>query len=205
MSDESVGALIEELSGRLAQMTNMQTDGQGHTRLEFTIPTRGLIGFQSLMLKTTRGDGVMNSLFVGYEPLQGEVKSSRAGALVAAETSVAVTYGLNNAQQRGATFVGPGTHVYEGMIVGTHSRDDDLVINVCKEKKLTNMRSSTADITRRLNATVRMSLDEALDFIVADELVEVTPQSFRIRKKELSTAARSRHQAATARERPSSA
>ena len=192
VSDDSVGPLIEELSSRLARMTNMQSDGQGHTRLEFVMPTRGLIGFQSVMLKTTRGDGVMNSMFMGYEPLEGEVKSTRAGALVAAETGTAVTYGLNNAQQRGTTFVGPGTQVYEGMIVGTYSRDEDLAVNVCKEKKLSNVRASSADISVRLTPPVIMSLEESLDFIARDEVVEVTPLNIRLRKQVLSTGDRQR-------------
>jgi GTP-binding protein len=192
VGDDSVGPLIEELSSRLARMTNMQSDGQGHTRLEFLIPTRGLIGFQSVMLKTTRGDGVMNSMFMGYEPLEGEVKSTRAGALVAAEIGTAVTYGLNNAQQRGTTFVGPGTQVYEGMIVGTYSRDEDLAVNVCKEKKLSNVRASSADISVRLTPPVIMSLEESLDFIARDEVVEVTPLNIRLRKQVLSTGDRQR-------------
>ena len=128
----------------------------------------------------------MNSIFTGYEPLQGDVEATRAGALVAAESGIANTYGLSNAQQRGATFVEPGVPIYEGMIVGVHSRDNDLVVNVCKEKKLTNMRASTADIGIKLTPPVRMSLEEALDFIVEDEVVEVTPENIRFRKRVLS-------------------
>ena len=199
--DEYIGPLSDYLSGRLAQMVHMAYDNTGNVNLEYEIPTRGLIGFTSFFLRTTRGNGVQSSVFTSYQPMEGDVKSTNTGVLVAWEPGVAATYGLLNAQGRGETFIDPGTPVYEGMIVGMHRREGDIPINVCKEKRLTNMRSSTADITRRLNATVRMSLDEALDFIVADELVEVTPQNFRMRKKELSTAGRSRHRAAAARER----
>ena len=192
VGEESVGVLVENLSSRLAHMTNMRNDGQGHIRLDFKIPTRGLIGFRSFFLKSTRGDGEMNSVFTGYEPLGGRVKSTRSGALVAAETGVAFTYGLNNAQQRGLTFIEPGMPVYEGMIVGAHARDDDLVVNVCKEKKLTNVRASTADIAIKLTTPVRMSLEEALDFIAEDEVVEVTPKNIRLRKRVLSNNQRHR-------------
>jgi GTP-binding protein len=199
--DEFIGALTEYLSGRLAQLIDMKYDDAGNVDLEYLIPTRGLIGFTSFFLRTTRGNGMQSSAFVEYRRMEGEIKSANAGVLVAWETGTAVTYGLLNAQGRGDTFIDPGTLVYEGMIVGTHRREGDIPINVCKEKHLTNMRSSTADITRRLNATVRMSLDEALDFIASDELVEVTPQNFRLRKKVLSTSGRSRSRASSARDR----
>lgn len=190
--EKFVGALTENLSGRLAQLADLNNDGAGNVRLEYRIPTRGLIGFRSLFLRTTRGNGVMNSIFAGYEPMEGEVKSTLTGVLVASELGMAVTYGLLNAQGRGGTFIEPGTPVYEGMIVGMHPREEDIVINVCKEKKLTNMRSSTADVAKRLNPPVKMSLEEALDFISSDELVEVTPQNFRLRKKQLSAGERQR-------------
>ena len=199
--DEFIGALTEYLSGRLAQLIDMKYDDAGNVDLEYLIPTRGLIGFTSFFLRTTRGNGTHSSAFVEYRRMEGAIKSANAGVLVAWEAGVAVTYGLLNAQGRGDTFIEPGTPVYEGMIVGTHRREGDIPINVCKEKHLTNMRSSTADITRRLNATVRMSLDEALDFIASDELVEVTPQNFRLRKKVLSTSGRSRSRANAARDR----
>ena len=199
--DEFIGALTEYLSGRVAQLVDMKYDDAGNVDLEYLIPTRGLIGFTSFFLRTTRGNGLQSSAFTEYRRMEGEIKSANAGVLVAWEAGVAVTYGLLNAQGRGDTFIDPGTPVYEGMIVGTHRREGDIPINVCKEKHLTNMRSSTADITRRLNATVRMSLDEALDFIASDELVEVTPQNFRMRKKVLSTSGRSRHRANSARDR----
>jgi len=183
--EEFLGALTEYLSGRLAQLTNMKYDDVGNVSMDYRIPTRGLIGFTSFFLRTTRGNGIKSSVFIGYELMKGEVKSTATGVLVAHEPGVAVTYGLLNAQGRGDTFIDPGSLVYEGMIVGMHRREGDIPINVCKEKKLTNMRSSTADVTKRLNATVRFSLEDALDFISTDELVEVTPQNFRMRKREL--------------------
>ena len=199
VGNESIGVLTENLAARLGQMTNMRSDGAGRVELEFEIPTRGLIGFRSFFLKATRGDGIMNSVFAEYRPLRGEVNSTRTGALVAAETGVAVTYGLNNAQQRGITFVEPGTPVYEGMVVGAHARNSDLVVNVCKEKKMTNVRASTADIAVKLTPPALMSLEEALDFIGDDEVVEVTPKNTRLRKRELSNDKRHRQGRSRAR------
>ena len=183
--EEFIGPLTEDLAGRLGQMTNVHHDGAGNVRLEYRIPTRGLIGFRSFFLKTTRGNGVNHSRFVGYEPLRGQVKPAPGGVLVASQGGSAVTYGLLNAQGRGSTFVEPGTPVYEGMIVGMHPKQGDIPINVCREKKLTNMRSSTADIAQRLSPPVRLSLEEALDFISNDELLEITPRTYRMRKREL--------------------
>ena len=188
--EEYIGPLTENLSGRLAELVNMTNDSAGNVRLEYSIPTRGLIGFRSGFLKDTRGTGVTNSVFTGFQPMSGEVKSAINGVLVAFEAGTAITYGLLNAQGRGETFVEPGTPVYEGMIIGVHPKNQDIVINVCKEKKLTNMRSSTADIAKRLSPAVKLSLEDALDFIADDELVEVTPQSFRLRKRVLSGTAR---------------
>ena len=199
VGNESIGVLTENLAARLGQMTNMRSDGAGRVELEFEIPTRGLIGFRSFFLKATRGDGVMNSVFAEYRPLRGEVNSTRTGALVAAETGTAVTYGLNNAQQRGITFVEPGTPVYEGMVVGAHARNSDLVVNVCKEKKMTNIRASTADIAVKLTPAALMSLEEALDFIGDDEVVEVTPKNTRLRKRVLSNDKRHRQGRSRAR------
>jgi GTP-binding protein len=190
--ESSAGTLIENLSSRLAQMDDMRNDGQGNIRLKFTIPTRGLIGFRSFFLKATRGNGEMNSVFTGYAPFKGEVKNTRSGAMVAAETGVALTYGLNNAQRHGLTFIEPSIRVYEGMVVGQHARDNDLVVNICKEKKLTNVRSSTSDIAVKLTPALQMSLEEALDFISDDEIVEVTPENIRLRKRILSKDTRHR-------------
>ena len=191
--EEFIGPLSESLANRLGQMTDMDNDGVGNVRMEYLIPTRGLIGFRSFFLRTTRGNGVTNSRFVEYRPLTGELKNAGSQSLVASEPGVAVTYGLLNAQGRGSTFVEPGTPVYEGMIVGMHPKEDDININVCREKKLTNMRSSTADIARRLSPPVRLSLEEALEFIANDELVEVTPLNYRLRKKVLASGERQKH------------
>ena len=192
VQEEHVGVLTGYLSAHMAQIRDMRYGENGYVDLEYKIPTRGLIGFNSFFLRTTRGDGVMNSSFTSYEPMEGEITARRSGVLVASENGAAVTYGLLNAQGRGDTFIDPGTEVYEGMIVGCHHRESDIEINVCKEKKLTNMRSSTADVAKRLNATVRMSLDECLAFISDDELLEVTPLNLRLRKAELSALDRKR-------------
>ena len=190
--EEHVGELTEYLSSRLAQLRDMRYTDNGYVHMEYKIPTRGLIGFNAFFLRTTRGDGEKSSIFDSYEPVAGDIKAERGGVLVASEQGVAVTYGLLNAQGRGETFIDPGTRVYEGMVIGSHHREGDIEINVCKEKKLTNMRSSTADVAKRLNSTVRFSLEEALAFITDDELVEITPQSLRIRKMALSALERKR-------------
>ena len=191
-TEEFIGDLTAYLSGRRAELADMKYDGTGNVRLEYSIPTRGLIGFRSFFLRTVRGGGVENSVFTGFRLMEGEIKSNVSGVLVASESGVAVTYGLLNAQGRGGTFIEPGTPVYTGMIVGMHSREEDILINVCKEKKLTNVRSSTSDIAKRLSPRIKMSLEEALAFISSNELVEVTPQNFRMRKKELSALGRRR-------------
>ena len=198
---EYVGALTEYLSAHLAQLRDMRYDDNGSVHMEFKIPTRGLIGFNAFFLRTARGDGLKSSIFTAYEPMEGEIRSQRGGALVASERGVAVTYGLLNAQGRGDTFIDPGATVYEGMIIGSQRREGDIEINVCKEKKLTNMRSSTADVAKRLNATVKMSLEEALAFVADDELLEVTPLNLRLRKAELSVLDRKRHRRDGARAR----
>ena len=198
---ECLGELTEHLSTNKGQIRDMRYDENGYVHMEYKIPTRGLIGFNAFFLRTTRGDGMTSSIFTSYEPMDGEIKSRRYGVLVASEGGTAVTYGLLNAQGRGDTFIEPGVLVYEGMIVGSHRREDDIEVNVCKEKKLTNMRSSTADVAKRLNATVKMSLEEALAFIADDELVEVTPQAFRLRKMELSALDRKRQRRDGARAR----
>jgi GTP-binding protein len=190
--EEYIGPISENLAGRKAKMANMHYDGVGNVRLEFDIPTRGLIGFRNEFLTLTRGNGAMASLLIGYEPWTGPIGTARNGVLVASEGGVATTYGLNNSQMRGQTFIEPTTPVYEGMIVGLNARPDDLVVNVCKEKKQTNIRSSTSDIAVRLSPPVKLSLEQSLDFINPDELVEVTPQNIRLRKRLLTHHERSR-------------
>ena len=199
--DEYVGVLTEYISTHMGQLRDMRYADDGYVHMEYKIPTRGLIGFNASFLRTTRGDGVKSSAFTSFEPMRGEIKAKRGGVLVASEAGEAVTYGLLNAQSRGNTFIDPGTTVYEGMVIGSHSRDGDIGINVCKEKKLTNVRSSYADIAKRLNATIRLSLEDALAFISDNELVEITPQSFRLRKMELSAVARKRQRRNGARGR----
>jgi GTP-binding protein len=193
--DTFIGVLTETLAARKAQLANMTNDGNGNVRLEYTIPTRGLIGFRNAFLTLTKGNGAMSSMLIDFRPWGGKMGTTRMGALIASEQGAAVTYGLNNAQQRGNTFIEPGTAVYEGMIIGLNTRPDDMVINVCKEKQKTNIRSSTADIAVRLTPPILMSLEQSLDFINNDELVEVTPQNIRLRKRYLT-----QHERARARE-----
>jgi len=191
--DNYIGVLTENLSARKAQLINMTSDGSGNVRIEYRIPTRGLIGFRNAFLTLTKGNGAMSSLLIGFEPWLGKMGTNRMGALVASEQGSAMTYGLNNAQQRGDTFIEPGTPVYEGMIVGLNARPDDMAINICKEKQKTNIRSSTSDISVRLTPPILMSLEQSLDFINNDELVEVTPQNIRLRKKYLTQHERMRN------------
>jgi GTP-binding protein len=190
--DTYIGVLTETLAARKAQLTNMSNDGSGNVRLEYHIPTRGLIGFRNAFLTLTQGNGAMSSMLINYEPWLGKIGTTRMGALIASETGVAMTYGLNNAQQRGDTFIEPGTPIYEGMIIGLNARPMDMVVNVCKEKQKTNVRSSTADIAVRLSPPIIKSLEQSLDFINNDELVEVTPQNIRLRKRYLTQHERAR-------------
>ncbi len=161
-------------------------------RLEFKIPARGLIGYRSELLTDTKGNGIMNHVFHGYEPYKGEIPTRTRGSLIAWEDGEAVTYGLYNAQERGTLFITPGTKVYEGMIVGENARYDDLVVNVCKKKHVTNMRASGSDEALRLTPPIILSLEQALEFIAEDELVEMTPKSIRLRKKILDTETRAK-------------
>ena len=188
------GVLSENLNRRLAVPEDVINDGSGNLRLSFLIPTRGLIGFRSFFQKATRGDGIMSSTFAGYQSKQGNVRRSNQGFLVASQAGISVAFGLTNAQERGKTMVDPGKKIYEGMIVGLHTRPTDLVVNVCKEKKLTNMRSSTADIVTKLIKPVELSLEESLDIISEEELIEITPQHLRLRKRILSTTNRLRYE-----------
>ncbi len=190
--DTYIGVLTETLALRKAQLTNMTNDGAGNVRLEYRIPTRGLIGFRNAFLTLTQGNGAMSSILIGFEPWLGKIGTARMGALIASETGTTVTYGLNNAQQRGDTFIEPGTPVYEGMIIGLNSRPADLEVNVCKEKQKTNIRSSTSEIAVRLTPPVLLSLEQSLDFLNNDELVEVTPQNIRLRKRYLTQHERAR-------------
>lgn len=183
LPEEYMGGVMERLSRRKADMLDMAPTGPGQLRLEFHIPARSLIGFRSEFLTETRGNGVMNHTFSGYQPYKGEIPSRFQGALVAWEDGDATTYGLNAAEERGLLFIIPGTKVYEGMIVGQNNREDDLEVNVCKKKHLTNIRSSTAEDAIRLKEPRTHSLEEAIEFIADDELVEVTPKSIRLRKK----------------------
>ena len=190
--DIYIGVLTETLASRKAQLSNMTNDGSGNVRLEYHIPTRGLIGFRNAFLTLTQGNGAMSSLLIGYQPWMGKIGTTRMGALIASEMGVAVTYGLNNAQQRGDTFIEPGTPVYGGMIVGMNVRPMDMMVNICKEKQKTNIRSSTSDIMVRLTPPIIMSLEQSLNFINNDELVEVTPQNIRLRKRYLTQNERAR-------------
>jgi len=190
--DDYIGVLTDMLSKRQARMIDMRNDGQDNVRLVFEIPTKGLLGFRGSFLTSTRGESIMNTVFLGYEPCRGKIVSTRNGVLVASEQGSAITYGLNNAQERGLTFIEPGTQVYEGMIVGLNSRVQDIPVNVCKEKKKTNVRSSTSDIAVKLTPPLKMSLEQAIDFINKDELVEVTPKNIRLRKKLLTYSQRLR-------------
>ena len=190
--DDCVGNVIEKLGRRKAEMVNMEPAEAGHTKIEFKIPSRGLIGYRTEFLTDTKGEGTMNSIFDSYEPYKGDIVARTRGTIVAFENGTSITYGLYNAQDKGELFIGPGVDVYEGMIVGINSRGEDLAINVCKEKHLTNTRASGSDDALHLVPPIQMSLEKALEFIQDDELVEVTPKSIRLRKKILNNKDRER-------------
>ena len=190
--DDSVGTVIEKLGRRKAEMINMEPAEEGHTKIEFRIPARGLIGYRTEFLTDTKGEGTMNSIFDCYEPFKGDIQARTRGVLVAWEQGTSVTYGLYNAQERGELLIGAGVDVYEGMIVGINSRNEDIAINVCKEKHLTNTRASGSDDALRLVPPLQMSLEKAIEFIAEDELVEITPKNIRLRKKTLDTKTRER-------------
>lgn len=190
--DDCIGNVIEKLGRRKAEMINMEPAEVGHTKMEFKIPARGLIGYRTEFLTDTKGEGTMNSIFDSYEPYKGEVQSRTRGVLVAFEQGTSITYGLYNAQERGELFIGPGVEVYEGMIVGINSRNEDISINVCKEKHLTNTRASGSDDALRLVPPIKLSLEKAIEFIEEDELVEITPKNIRLRKKILDNKTRER-------------
>ena len=190
--DDCVGNVIEKLGRRKAEMVNMEPAEDGHTKIEFKIPARGLIGYRTEFLTDTKGEGTMNHIFDSYQEYKGDIQARVRGTIVAFENGKSVTYGLYNAQDKGDLFIGPGVEVYEGMIVGLNSRGEDLAINVCKEKHLTNTRASGSDEALRLVPPIQMSLEKAIEFIQDDELVEVTPKSIRLRKKILDTKERER-------------
>lgn len=181
--EEFMGAVMEKLGPRKAEMTNMTSSEQGYMRLEFKIPARGLIGYRSEFLTDTRGNGILNHLFLDFEPYKGEIPERTRGSLVAFEEGEATTYGLFNSQDRGNLFIEPNFRVYEGMIVGENSRAEDIVVNVCKKKHVTNMRASGSDEALRLVPPVKMSLEQCLEFIADDELAEITPKNIRLRKR----------------------
>ncbi len=190
--DEYTGTVMDGVINRKGEMTNMAPTAQGYTRLEFLIPSRGLIGYRSELLTATKGTGIINSILEKYEPYKGDFNGRTRGTLIAWEDGTTITYGLYNAQERGTLFVGAGVKVYEGMIVGENARLEDVVVNVCKKKHATNTRSSGSDDALRLVPPREMSLEQCLDFIADDELLEVTPNHLRMRKKILSTSLRAK-------------
>lgn len=192
--EEYVGTVMEKMGNRKAEMTNMSSSQSqaGYSRLEFKIPARGLIGYRSEFMTATKGTGIMNHIFAGYEPDRGEIMTRTHGTVIAFEQGKATGYGLFNAQERASLFIGPGTEVYAGMIVGENSRSDDLTVNVCKEKHLTNTRASGSDDALKLVPPVTLSLEQSIEFIADDELVEVTPINIRLRKKILDPTLRNR-------------
>ena len=191
--NEFSGAVIEKLGSRKGELRNMGTiSGGTYTRLEFSIPARGLIGYRGEFLTDTKGNGIMNTVFDGYAPYKGDIQYRKQGSLIAFEAGDAITYGLFNAQERGTLFISPGEKVYAGMVVGQTGKSEDIEVNVCKKKQLTNTRSSSADEALRLVPPRILSLEQALDFIDTDELLEVTPGNLRIRKKILDPTQRKR-------------
>ena len=190
--DEFTGAVIQKLTSRKGELQGMSPTNGGYTRLEFSIPSRGLIGYRGEFMTDTKGNGILNTSFDGYAPFKGELSYRKTGSLIAFEAGESITYGLFNAQERGTLFIGPGVKVYSGMVVGQSPKAEDIEINVCKTKKLTNTRSSSADEALKLTTPKEMSLEQCLDFIDTDELLEITPVSLRIRKKILDPTMRKR-------------
>ncbi|MHB8064705.1 MAG: translational GTPase TypA [Ruminiclostridium sp.] len=190
--EEFMGVVMDKLGQRKSEMVNMTSANQGYMRLEFKIPARGLIGYRSELMTDSKGNGIMNHVFHSYEPYKGEIPTRQRGSLIAWEDGDAVQYGLFNAQERGTLFINPGTKVYEGMIVGENARAEDLIVNVCKKKHITNMRASGTDESLRLTPPVIFSLEQSLEFIAEDELVEITPKNIRLRKRNLNNDMRSK-------------
>jgi GTP-binding protein len=191
--DEFVGAVSQELGVRRAELVEQLQTAKGGTRITYTIPTRGLIGLRNLMMTATKGTIIMNTLLRGYQPLGPAMQKTRNGALLATESGTATPYSLEAAESRGKLFIGPGTKVYQGMVVGQNARQEDLEINICREKQLTNIRSSSSDGAVQLTPFVQLSLEQCLDFIEDDELLEVTPEHLRLRKRYLDPNERKRH------------
>jgi GTP-binding protein len=183
LPEEHIGIVSQLLAARRGKMTKMVHGGTGRVRLEFSVPSRGLIGFRSRFLTDTRGTGIMNALFNGWEPWHGAIQSRTNGAMVADREGMATPYAVFHMQERGTLFIAPGTRVYEGMIVGEYSRDNDLNVNICREKKLTNIRAAGRDENILITPHREMGLEEGIEWIADDELVEVTPDSIRLRKK----------------------
>jgi GTP-binding protein len=192
VEDANQGAVMEALGGRRGDLQDMVSDGKGRVRLDYRIPARGLIGFQSEFLTLTRGSGVMSHVFDEYAPVKSEISTRRNGVLISAEQGEAVAYALWKLQERGRMFVSPGERLYEGMIIGIHSRDNDLVVNPIKTKQLTNIRASGSDEAIMLTPPIKLTLESAVEFIADDELVEITPKSIRIRKRYLTENERKR-------------
>jgi GTP-binding protein len=186
--------VVEMLGGRRGQMLDMQDTGQGTTRLVYVAPTRGLLGFRYQFLTATRGAGVMHTIFHGYDEMAGPMSSRSSGSLVAWEAGTSTAYALSSAEERGVLFIAPGVDVYEGMVIGETSRGLDIPFNICRKKHLTNMRSSRGEMEIRLTPPRQMSLDEAIEYLADDELLEVTPKSYRIRKRILDTEDRAKQQ-----------
>jgi len=193
-STDTVGVVVEMLGGRRGQMMDMQDTGQGTKRLVYLVPTRGLLGFRYQFLTSTRGMGIMNTIFHGYDEMAGPMATRSSGSLVAWEAGTSTTYALKSAEERGVLFIGPGVEVYEGMVVGENARSGDIAVNICKKKHLTNMRAARGDMEIRLTPPRQMSLDEAIEYLADDELLEVTPENFRIRKRILDTEERGKQQ-----------
>jgi GTP-binding protein len=193
-SSDTVGVVVEMLGSRRGQMMDMQDTGQGTTRLVYIVPTRGLLGFRYQFLTSTRGMGVMNTVFHGYDEMAGPMATRSSGSLVAWEAGTSTAFALKSAEERGVLFIDPGVEVYEGMVIGENARSGDIAVNVCKKKHLTNMRSSNKDIEVRLTPPREMSLDEAVEYLLDDELLEVTPENYRIRKRILNTEERGKQQ-----------
>ncbi len=192
VDDDYSGNVIQKLSERKGELINMHSNGTGSTRLEFLIPARGLIGYRGEFMTDTKGTGVLNTIFEGYGPYKGDIQYRKQGSLIAFEAGEAITYGLFNAQERGTLFIGPGEKVYAGMVIGQNGKAEDIELNVCKTKKLTNTRSSSADEALKLTTPRVLSLEQCLEFIDTDELLEITPKSLRIRKKILDPTLRKR-------------